>query len=157
MLAGMTSIALLVNPATRTAASGGSAFLATAALLIPVLLLAVTIQGGTIQQMRAVKIQPLTAWFIISLVVLIGCAGEITAVITLYTGTASTPPALTVLVITIVLILVILAAAVLAFQAAYGARNPPGTGEVEAFAAPQLDARPIAEKPGTASGQPGTT
>ena len=152
----MTSIALLTHPASHTVLSGGSTFIATAALLIPVLLLAVTIQGRTYEQMRALNVQAYDAWMITAFVVFVGCLGEGIAVIALYKGTASHATALAILIITIFLIVAILAAALLAFLASDG-NSEPAAGEQEAFAAPELHGLPIAEKPGTAPGEPGPT
>lgn len=153
----MTSLALLAHSAAAPA--GNSTFLTVAATIVPVLLLAVTIQGRTYQEMLALKISPAAAWLLTASVLSVGCLGEITALITLYTGTPATAPALIVLIVTVLLTLAIAGAALVMFMTAENQRKASARqqGEDERQQQAEITVGPIDERPGPAPRNPDKT
>jgi hypothetical protein len=154
MLAAMATLALVAHTGSATASAGSITFFSVAATVIPVLLLAVTIQGRTYQQLRKLKIRAATAWLITSSLIFLGLAGEITALVVLYIGIPDAAAALVVLSITILLAGAIVVAGLLTYLVVY--ETPEASAGKHREDEPEdLDARPAAEKPGTVPGLPG--
>jgi hypothetical protein len=104
MLAAVTSLALLTHSATHAAPAFNDIFYATTATIIPVLFLALTVQGGAITDLvTAKRFGPWVAGFIVGAC----CTGEIEAVFALYKRSASTNTAQGVLAVTIFLIVAV--------------------------------------------------
>lgn len=147
MLAAMTSIELLAHSASAATPPFNSTFYATVAVLIPVLFLALAVQGRTSENLlrasatanrryleaarhgplpRRVAAIVIVPAMIADLIVLFGGAGEIVAVITLYRRTAPPPTGPWVLAGTIFLIAAVAAGPFLtALRAANSGESPP--------------------------------
>ena len=100
----MTSLALAAHAAAAQPGFNRD-FYAAAATIIPVLFLAVTIQGRAFEQLSALN-QKVLPWFA-AIVFGSGCIGELYAITALYRQAASTRTSETVLGATIILIVAV--------------------------------------------------
>jgi hypothetical protein len=108
----MTGHALTVHAAAVQPAFNTD-FYATAAAVIPVLLLAVTLQSRAYQQLSSLKVKATP--YLAGVVIGVGGAGEILAIVALYRQAAWYDTPSYVLTATIILVVAVSAAAFLAF------------------------------------------
>jgi hypothetical protein len=109
--------------AHETAPAFNTGFYAAAATIIPVLFLALTLQGTAYQQLKALKAE--TAPYFAGVVIGAGLAGEILAIVALYRQAVWYETASGVLIATIILMAAVAAAAFLVLVTPDGKADLP--------------------------------